>query len=489
VIAGLALSREMGATNVEIRSDSQVVVGQVQGQFESQEARMARYLEEVRRFQSYFKRVVITKIPRDENIWADEFSKIASGTDEEIEASKRQIIVLTEPSIAPRANVMEANPTPDEPEWAIEIIQFLRNGLLPEDKVAARRVKIQETRFFLLGKVLYKRGYSEPLLKCLSKTEADYVLREIHEGVCGDHSGGRILAQKTIRAGYYWPTIKKDSALLVKTCDKWRIMKASPEKLNPLTSPWPFAKWGVDIVSPMPVGKGGRKFIVVAVDCFTKWAEAEALAAITTTNITSFLWKSVVCRFGIPHALVTDNGKQFDCEPFRKWCSELRIRNYYASVLYPKANGQVEATNKTLVKTLKKKLDKKKWAWVEYVPEVLWSYQTTRRTPTGETPFSHTYGVEAVIPVEVGSPSFRVAYYDPRLNDEKAKVCLDLLQEKRDDAQVTWAAYHNRTARYFNKRVVPRKFQLGDWVLRKVSLMTKIRRKAKWDPNGKAPIR
>jgi hypothetical protein len=115
---------------------------------------------------------------------------------------------------------MEANPTPDEPEWAIEIIQFLRNGLLPEDKVAARRVKIQETRFFLLGKVLYKRGYSEPLLKCLSKTEADYVLREIHEGVCGDHSGGRILAQKTIRAGYYWPTIKKDSALLVKTCDK-----------------------------------------------------------------------------------------------------------------------------------------------------------------------------------------------------------------------------------------------------------------------------
>jgi len=138
----LALSREMGATNVEIRSDSQVVVGQVQGQFEAQEARMARYLEEVRRFQSYFERVVITKIPRDENIRADEFSKIASGTDEEIESSKRQIIVLTEPSITLRANVMEANPTLDEPEWAIEIIQFLINGLLPEDKVAARKVKI-----------------------------------------------------------------------------------------------------------------------------------------------------------------------------------------------------------------------------------------------------------------------------------------------------------------------------------------------------------
>jgi hypothetical protein len=71
--------------------------------------------------------------------------------------------------------------------------------------------------------------------------------------------------------------------------------------------------------------EGGRKFLVVVVDYFTKWAEAEALAAITTTNITSFLWKSVVCRFGIPHAFVTDNGKQFDCEPFRRWCSKLRI--------------------------------------------------------------------------------------------------------------------------------------------------------------------
>jgi ribonuclease HI len=441
VIAGLALSREMGATNVEIRSDSQVVVGQVQGQFEAQEDRMARYLDQVRQFQSYFERVIITKIPRDENIRADEFSKIASGIDEEIEASRRQSIILTEPLITPKTNVMEADTTPNEPEWATEIIQFLRNGLLPEDKVAALKVKTQATRFYLFGEVLYKRGYSEPLLKCLSKTEVDYGLKEIHEDVCGNHSGGRMLAQKTIRAGYYWPTISKDSALLVKTCDKCqrfsRIMKTSPKKLTLLTSPWHLRNGGLDIVGPMPVGKGGRKFLVVAVDYFTKWAEAEALAAITTTNITSFLWKSVVCRFEIPHAFFTDNGKQFDCEPFRRWCLELRIRNYYASVLYPKANSQVEETNKTLVRTLKKKLEKKKGAWVDYVPEVLWSYRTTRRTPTGKMPFSLTYGTEAVIPVDVGSPSFRVAYYNPGLNDEKAKLHLYLLQEKREDAQVT----------------------------------------------------
>jgi hypothetical protein len=139
-------------------------------------------------------------------------------------------------------------------------------------------------------------------------------------------------------------------------------MKQPPEKLSPITSLWPFAKWGVDIVGPMPPGKGGWKFLLVAVDYFTKWAEAEALATITTTNVVKFLWNSVICRFSIPYAFVTDNGKQFDCGPFRKWCAELRIRNYYSTPIYPPANGEVEATNKTLLKTLKKKLGRKKGA-------------------------------------------------------------------------------------------------------------------------------
>jgi ribonuclease HI len=241
VISGLALSQEMGATNVEIRSDSQVVVGQVQEQFDTQQDRMARYLDQVRKFQSYFDRVVVTKIPREANTRVVELSKIAAATDEEIEASRWQIIVLIEPSITPKVNIMQADTAPTEPKSATKIIQFLKNVSLPQDKAAARKIKNQATRYSLLGEVLYKRGYSEPLLKCLSKTEAEYVLKEIHEGMCGNHSGGRMLAEKTIRAGYYWHSISKDSARVVKHCDKCqrfsRIMKTTPEKLTPITSP------------------------------------------------------------------------------------------------------------------------------------------------------------------------------------------------------------------------------------------------------------
>jgi transposase InsO family protein len=181
--------------------------------------------------------------------------------------------------------------------------------------------------------------------------------------------------------------------------------------------------------------------VVVAVDYFTKWAEVEALASITTDSVIKFLWKSVICRFGIPYALVIDNRKQFDRARFREWCSELGIRNNYSTPVFPKSNGQVEATNKTLMQILKKKLGKRKGAWVESLLEVLWSYWTTVRTPTGETPFALTYGMEAVIPAEVGSPSFRVAHYNSGLNEEGVTLHLDLLQERCDDASIVWTAY------------------------------------------------
>jgi hypothetical protein len=156
------------------------------------------------------------------------------------------------------------------------------------------------------------------------------------------------------------------------------------------------------------------------------------LATITTGSMKNFLWKSVVCRYGIPQTLVIDNGTKFYFKPFRDWCTELHIRHYFSSVSHPQANRQVETTNKTLMKILKKKLPSKKGGWVEYIPEVLWSYRTTNRTATGETPYSLTFGTEAVIPAEIGSPSFRVEHYNPGLNSDGINLYLDLLQEKRE---------------------------------------------------------
>ena len=98
---------------------------------------------------------------------------------------------------------------------------------------------------------------------------------------------------------------------------------------------------------------------------------------ITAKSIECFLWKNVVCRYGIPHAFVTDNKKQFDCDSIRKWCAELHIRNYFSSPGHPQANGQVKATNKTIFKRLKKKLGDRKGDWAYDLLEVFWAYRTT----------------------------------------------------------------------------------------------------------------
>ena len=208
---------------------------------------------------------------------------------------------------------------------------------------------------------------------------------------------------------------------------------------------------------------------------------------ITAKGMEQFLWKNVVCHYGISHAFVTDNGKQFNCDSFWKWCVELHIRNYFSSPSHPQANGQVEATNKTIFKNLKKKLGDRKGDWADDLPEVLWVYRTMKRTPTKETPYALAFGIEVIIPAELQSGSYRVETFKVEANVEELKLHLDLLQEKRDQAQITMSAYQERVARYFNKKVKPRSFKVGDLVLRKVTLTTKDPIEGKLAPNLEGP--
>ena len=120
----------------------------------------------------------------------------------------------------------------------------------------------------------------------------------------------------------------------------------------------------------------------MAVDYFSKWAEAEPLATIIEQKIHNFIWRSIIYKFGIPRALVYDYGKQFDNPKFRDFCAKLGIRNYYSSPAHPQSNGQAEVTIRTLKAALKTKLEDLKGKWVEYLPEVLWAYRTTRKSAT-----------------------------------------------------------------------------------------------------------
>ena len=129
------------------------------------------------------------------------------------------------------------------------------------------------------------------------------------------------------------------------------------------------------------------------------------MATITEKNIRSFVWRCIICRFGIPRVLFSDNGKQFENDSFQDFCSQLGIRNHYSSPAHPQANGQVEVTNRSLLKIIKTRLEGAKGIWPEELPSVLWVYRMTAMTPTRETPFRLTYRNEAIIPAKIGLTS------------------------------------------------------------------------------------
>ncbi|GJX63005.1 reverse transcriptase domain-containing protein [Tanacetum coccineum] len=120
------------------------------------------------------------------------------------------------------------------------------------------------------------------------------------------------------------------------------IPRNPQQRLSPITSPWPFYKWGIDIAGPFLEGPRKVKFLIVAIDYFTKWIEAKLVATITGNQIKKFVWDNIVCRFGLPGEIISDNGKQFQDNPFKDWCEKLCIHQHFASVKHPQTNGLVE---------------------------------------------------------------------------------------------------------------------------------------------------
>ena len=274
----------------------------------------------------------------------------------------------------------------------------------------------------------------------------------------------------------------KDAQAYVKAYDKCQrfsnLIRQPSEELTPMTAPWSFAQWGLDIIGPFPTALRQLKFLVVGIDYFTKWVEVEPLATITEKSICTFVWRNIICRYGIPRVLVSNNGKQFDNSAFRDFCLELGIKNHYSSPAHPQANGQVEVTNRTLLKIIKTRLEGAKGIWPNELPSILWAYRTTTRTMTREIPFRLTYGSDAVILAEVGLTSYRVENYTEDKNEEAMRLQLDLVDEARATAEQRLARYQNLMSKHYNSKVRHRDFQIGDLVLRKVMGTAKEDRKS-----------
>ncbi|XP_027936199.1 uncharacterized protein LOC114191222 [Vigna unguiculata] len=363
LIVRLRLAKDLGAMRLKCNTDSKLVVGQVQGEYQDKDDLLLQYYHKVVEAMKEFEEITIHHIPRAENAKADRLSKLAEGKEKgQLKTVIRQILM--------RPSAGECAAADRSADWMWEVRELLRRCDAGEEVKPMERQRA--LRFVVIGEDLYKRGFTAPLLNCLSGEEAEYVMNEVHNGICGMHTGRRTMEARILRAGYYWPTMEQDCEVMICKCEGCQAhgndIKRAPTELHSLTAPWPFAQWGMDIVGPFPVGRAQKKFILVAVDYFTKWVEVEALANITARQVHSFVWQNIVCRFGLPHTIITDNGRQFIDKKLKDFYKQVGIRHVTSSIEHPQTNGQAEAMNKVIVAELKKRLGEAKRAWVDELP-------------------------------------------------------------------------------------------------------------------------
>jgi ribonuclease HI len=370
LIAGMTLAQEMGAENLRAKSDSQLITSQISGEYQTKDSQLSRYLAKVQHLAKRFAFFEAIYVPREENSRADLLAKLAS-----TKRPGNNRTVIQEVVAAPSTRIEEVHHITENREgWMGPILRYLTGSFTPVNSEEEQTVKRRASKFVIVSGKLYRRGRTTPLLRCLGEDETHLVLLEVHEGVCGSHIGGRALAAKLLRAGYFWPTMLQDSSEFVKKCDKCQRFSdkqhAPAQELTSVYSPWPFHKWAVDIVGPFPLAPGQLKFLIVGVDYFTKWIEAEAVAKITAERVKKFYWKKIICRFGLPKFIVSDNGTQFASSTVVDFCKHLGIQTKFASVIHPQANGQVESANKVILNGIKKKLEAAKSLWAEQLHEV-----------------------------------------------------------------------------------------------------------------------
>jgi hypothetical protein len=235
-----------------------------------------------------------------------------------------------------------------------------------------------------------------------------------------------------------------------------------------MSTPRPFATWGIDIIGKVtPAGSNGHSFVLVAVDYFTKWVEAASYRELDSKKVARFIKENIFCRYGVPNEIISDHGSHFEGATDRL-LAEFRVTRHKSSPYRPQTNGAVEAANKNLKRIIQRMADKGR-DWPEKLPLALWGYRTSVRTATGETPFVLTYGMEAVLPIELEIPSLRVMLENEVNEIDWIKSRYDelaLLDERRLKAMEHTRAYQKRMARAFDRKVKARDIKEGDLVLK-----------------------
>ncbi|GJY30341.1 reverse transcriptase domain-containing protein [Tanacetum coccineum] len=426
----------MNISSIEAKVDSKLVASQINGSYEANKDIMIKYLAKAKEYISCFKSFSIGNIPRSMNQKANVLSKLSSVAFNHL---TKEVLVEVLNERSTKCQEVRTVVEEEGDNWMTPIIQCLERGIWLKDKNKVRCLRAKISQYTMESEVLFKKGYLVPMLRCVGPLQANYVIWEIHMGSCGIHVGSRVVIHALV------PRLPKTL-------------------MTSIMAPWPFYQWGMDILGPLSPARGGAKFVIMAIDYFTKWVEAKPLVRITGKEVIRFVMDNIICRFGLPRIIVTDNGAQLVNDPFKGWGERFEIHQMNTALAYPQANGLVEKANRSLMEGIKTQLGREKVRWGDELPNVLWAHRTSIKQSNGETLFSLTYGSKAVIPAKIGIPTYRTLMIREGYNEEEMRLNLDLLQEIRETTAIRDARYKTKMEQYYNKRVRLESFKPREFV-------------------------
>jgi hypothetical protein len=358
--------------------------------------------------------------------------------------------------------------------WYKDIIFFLQKLQPPDgmEKNKVRDLKLKSIKYCLIDQVLYWKDPLGVILRCLDPQEAQRIMYDFHDSLCGGHHFWRTTTYKILRAGYFWPSLFTDVCAKIRSCVKCQKFSGKQQlksfPLKPVVASGPFQQWGLDFVGEIhPASSGQHRWILTATDYFTKWIEAIPTRNASHRVIIGFL-EDIIARFGCPNRIVTDNAASFKAEPLIKFCEQFGITLIHSTPYYPQGNGLAESSNKSLIKIIKRLLEDNKKAWDTKLKFSLWADRVTTKRSLGVSPFQLVYGVEAIFPSQLALPveKFFQDYQGEPDNMIRRIQQLVEVQQTREKLLDKAHDHQQKIKQAFDRRVRKEDFQLGDLVLK-----------------------
>lgn len=330
---------------------------------------------------------------------------------------------------------------------------------------------------------------SETLLQLVVPTcKREEVTKYFHDIPSAGHLGAEKTIEK-IKHSFYWPAMRKFIDNYCMSCDQCTArklpLKRNRAPLGQYLVGEPMERIALDITGPLPVSVNGNCFILVVVDCFTKWTEAYAIPNQETATIIRVFVNEFVSRFGTPLQLHSDLGTNFQSTAFREMCNFLRIDKTQTTAMRPQANGNVERFNRTLQTMLTSFCESDQKRWDEYLPQVMMAYRASINSTTHQSPNKMVFGRDIVLPLEavIGRPRSTSPGDEPCDTDLYISELQNRLETAHEIARKHLKINTDYQKRHYDLRAKKRSLNPGQavWLAdphRKVGVCTKL--SCKW---------